>query len=532
MRRTALVVAVVAGLVRPVSGAAASQYDYSWAVPAWQRMWSAPKLADNRGFAVASTADAVWVAGVTGSHGTGAGDLFVLRYSRSGTLELERTWGGFELDQAQDLAVDADGVWAAGSRTTDEGRIEAVLLRFALDGTLLLERSYARGVLDTFQAVAVQDGRVWVAGLTQPTRNERHAYAAALDARGDVTWETEIDRPGWSEFWDVATDGDRVFLAGSVIDPAAGTTQATVLVYRPDGTPVGGSEWGDAGNDEARALTLHAGAVYVTGGAQSGRSTDVFVAKLTRDAGIDWLRTTRGAVVGGGGYGIAVGERGIYVAGGTYDFPAGGDAAVLRFSSSGELEWSQVIGAPGFWDWSFDVDARDGRFYVAGVLWRPGAEWYRVMTLAYDEDLETTSLTKVARQISDGDRAGAERAMDAFSVGDFLRWAKASDASRTPGSYIEWEGASDSGRSYGRGRVEAGPPPSVAEQDSAAAITGLRDDVRSGNYALVRDYTGVRGSLADGLIRFRYYISHDRLIPQGGYVYVGEVGVALPPPPV
>ena len=53
-----------------------------------------------------------------------------------------------------------------------------------------------------------------------------------------------------------------------------------------------------------------------------------------------------------------------------------------------------------------------------------------------------------------------------------------------------------------------------------------------GNPALVRDYTGVRGELLDGKVRFRYYISHDRLIPQGGFITANGVTIPLPPPPV
>jgi hypothetical protein len=242
-------------------------------------------------------------------------------------------------------------------------------------------------------------------------------------------------------------------------------------------------------------------------------------------------------VVGGGGYGIALGSRGIYVAGGSYDFPAGGDAAVMRFSYEGVLLWSQIIGLPGFWDWGFDVDVRDGRFYVAGVLWQPGLAWYRVMTLAYEEDFPTVSLEQVAAWIAAGDPRGPA-AMQHFWPGDFLRWAQSGGSqssamsNRGTRSRIEWEGASNSGRTYGHGWIDTKRRPMVGEDDSIPAILGLTTDIRNGNYAFVRDYTGVKGSLFGGLIRFRYYISHDRLIPQGGFIYVDGVQIGIPPPPV
>ncbi|MGH7857316.1 MAG: hypothetical protein ACREQY_08285, partial [Candidatus Binatia bacterium] len=227
-------------------------------------------------------------------------------------------------------------------------------------------------------------------------------------------------------------------------------------------------------------------------------------------------------------------------------------------------------GYPAFWDWGFDVGARDGRFYVAGVLWRPGAEWYEVLTLAYDEDFPTATLEGVAAQTASGDLAGAREAMSHFWLGDFLRWAEENGATFAPEpvapvlppesvepgelpgpptapeldpdgfgspdpegqSYVYWEGASGFGKNYGVIWVDTEREPLAGEDGGIDAIFGLDDDLASGNYALVRNYTGLRVSLFGGFVRLRYYISHDRLIPQGGYLYIGDVGIAIPPPPV
>ncbi|MBI4728187.1 MAG: hypothetical protein HY775_01595 [Acidobacteria bacterium] len=527
--RLAVTLLSLAALAAP-SAARATRYDYSWALPEWRQTWSAPRLADNRGFAVRSTTDAVYVAGVTGSHGQGAGDLFLLKYDQAGALLWSRTWGGFELDQAQGIAVDETGIWAAGSRTTDEGRIEFALVRFSPDGELLLDRTWARGVADVLQAVAVYDGALYVAGLTQPSHADRNLYVARLGSDGAPAWEIERGGPGWDEAWDLAVDAMGVYVAG--YETQSDTSQALLLRLDQGGAVLGETRWGGPENDEARALTLSSDGILVTGGQQSGRSTDVFVSKLGRDGGVLWTKTTGGKVVGGGGYGIGLGDQGIYVAGGNYDFPAGGDGAIMRFSLDGDLEWSQVYGLPGFWDWGFDVDVRAGRFYVTGVLWQPGAEWYNVLTLQYREDFPSVSLTDVARLATEGDPGRATAAMQHFWPGDFLRWAEALDASDPGRSYVRWEGGSDAGRRYGMIWADTARDPAVGEDQAVEAFEGVGEDVRKGNYSLVRDYIGVSASLLDGLIRLRYFISHDRLIPQGGYVYVGNAGVPLPPPPV
>lgn len=531
MRARFVVVALsITALVAPVASRA-SRFDYSWALPEWRQTWSAPKLADNRGFAVRSTADAVYVAGVTGSHGQGAGDLFLLKYDHAGSLVWSRWWGGFELDQAQGIAVDDLGIWVAGSRTTDEGKMEFALVRYSGAGDLLLERTWSRGVADVLEAVALYGGAVYVTGLTQPTRADRDVYVARLNPDGTPAWERQWGGPGWDEGWDLTVDASGVLVAG-YSTPSA-DEQALLLRLDLDGNVVGTPTlWGGSGNDEARAMAIAPDGIYVTGGMQEGRSTDTFVSKTDFGGNVLWTKTTGGKVVGGGGYGIALGARGIYVAGGNYDFPAGGDGAIMRFSYAGDLEWSQVYGLPGFWDWGFDVDARDGSFYVTGVLWQPGAEWYNVVTMRYREDFPTTSLTDVARLVTEGDAAGAAAAMQHFWPGDFLRWAQALDASDPGRTVVRWEGGSDSGREYGIIWADTARDPVVGQDRAVEAFQGVATDMQNGNYSLVRDYTGVSGSLLDGLIRFRYFISHDRLIPQGGYIYLGNVGVPLPPPPV
>jgi hypothetical protein len=537
MSRRLSVFVLLSALLIPAGGRAAG-LDYAWALPAWRATWAAPRLADNRGFAVRSTADAVYVAGVTGSHGKGAGDLFLLRYDLAGALVWQRHWGGFELDQAQGIALDGTGIWIVGAHTTDDGRVDAALLHYSYAGALLLQRTWSLGVSTLAQAVSVTADAIYVGGLVHPTRRNRDLFVSRLTRSGAPVWTRTIDGGGWDEAWDVVADGGEVTVAGYT--SADATSQALLAVLdSTDGHTLRSETWGGEGNDEARAIALTPESIYVTGGAQEGRSTDVFAARFDRATLTQgWLKTTGGKVVGGGGYGISLGARGIYVAGGSYDFPAGGDAAIMRFSYAGDLEWAQVLGLPGFWDWGFDVDVRDGSFYVAGVLWQPGLAWYRVMTLAYREDFPTATLPQVLDWTAHGDPR-AQEAMQHFWPGDFLRWAEgaqpasASAAALTvPRSRVDWEGASNSQRSYGHVWVDTAGDPMVGEDHARKALLGLTTDVRNGNYAFVRDYTGVKGSLLGGLIRFRYYISHDRLIPQGGYIYVGDRGIGIPPPPV
>ncbi|HWH45225.1 MAG TPA: hypothetical protein VNT32_10875 [Thermoleophilaceae bacterium] len=552
-RHLAILLVVVAALA--VAETAFAQTGYRWALPEWRQTWSGGPLADDRGFVVRAAPDAVYVAGVSGS-GDGGGDLLLQRYALDGTLVWSKEWGGAELDQAQGMVLTNDGIFVVGSESsTGDGINQSLIVRFSYSGDVLASKIWNVGVTSTAQAVTERAGALYVAGLAHPTPGNRDLYLAKIDpATLERTWTRRWGGPLWDEAWDVQADASRIYVSGYTTNALTSKTDNLLLLIDPaTGAITKKTVWGGPGNDEARAMALEGGTLWVAGGGQRGTSGDAFLAKLSTTGSVEWTRYAFGAA--SGAYGLAVGEDGIYVAGGSYDFPAGGDAAILRFNREGEVEWSQIFGQPGFWDWGFDVDARDGRFYVTGTLYTPGQEWYEILTVAYDEDFETASLDETVTGTAAGDPAAAA-ALDHFWIGDLIRYARGPKAAgesgpatesgdawtdedpdgETPPSgsgaaRVQWIGASDFGREQGSVWVDSSREVPVGEDNAVAAFSGLSRDL-PGNPALVRDYTGVRGSVLDGLVRFRYFISHDRLIPQGGYITVNGVTVPLPPPPV
>ena len=554
-RGIGVIAAAFAVLLTSAAPAAAQQVGYEWALPDWRQTWSGGPLGDDRGFVTKATGDAVYVAGVSGS-GKGGGDLLVQRYSTDGGLVWSQTWGGQELDQAQGMVLGSDGIYVVGSEgSAGDGVNQSVLLRFSYEtGALSLERIWNAGVTSQIQAVTEQGRYLYVAGLSHRDSGNRDAYVAKLSkADGSRIWQRRWGGADWDEAWDVQVDAKRLYVVGYTTDPATKKTDNLLLIVHPGSGAIRESVvWGGAGNDEARAAAVEGSTVWVAGGGQVGTSGDAFLSKVTTAGQVQWTRYAGRRMTGA--YGISIGERGIYLAGGSYDFPAGGDMAVSRWSRDGVVEWSQIYGLPGFWDWAFDVEARSGKFYVTGTLWTPGTGWYEIVTIAYDEDFETVTLPAAMEAAAAGDRSALEH----FQIGDMLKWARgsgsqgeetapqregsttwessdpesASPPARSHGAArLYWSGASDFGRQQGSIWADSERDPAVGEDGAQAAFMGLLRDY-PGNPALVRDYTGFRGSALDGLIRFRYFISHDRLIPQGGFISIGETVVPLPPPPV
>ncbi|GAG36948.1 unnamed protein product, partial [marine sediment metagenome] len=111
--------------------------------PTWLRFWGGDE--DDRGYGVAIDARGnVYVAGSTRSFGTGASDVFLLKYTPEGEILWKKTWGESEDDGAVGLALDARGnMYVAGSTVSvGTGTEDAFLLKYTPEGELLWERTW------------------------------------------------------------------------------------------------------------------------------------------------------------------------------------------------------------------------------------------------------------------------------------------------------------------------------------------------------------------------------------------------------
>jgi beta-propeller repeat-containing protein len=181
-------------------------------------------------------------------------------------------------------------------------------------------------------------------------------------------WTRQFGTPGSDRAEGVALDprGD-VYLAGWTMgvlpgQSSAGTVDAFVRKYDPDGGEIWTRQFGSWERDFARALaTDAAGAVYVVGetygvlpGQASAGGFDAFVRKYDPDGQEVWTRQ-----FGGGGgetaWGVAVDDTGAtYLVGSTGGALPGQttaglfDAFVRKYDPDGQELWTRQFGTPHF----------------------------------------------------------------------------------------------------------------------------------------------------------------------------------------
>ncbi len=364
----------------------------------------------DEGYAVAVDAGGnVYVAGTSqGTWGTplrpygGIDDAFVAKLNSSGALQWHTFLGSATgSDYGRAIAVDAAGnVYVAGESLYTWGSpvnphtgnaYDAFVVKLNSSGVLEwhtfmgtplggypIVRGYAIAVDGTGVYVAGESAGSWGAPVDpfpSPGISE-NAFVAKLNTQGVRLWNTFMGNANQSDrARAIVVDGANVYVAGyseatwgTPVRPHSGGWYKDAFVVQLDSSS-GARGWntflGGAGPDDAHAVAVGGGDVYVAGGslatwgspvhphAGSGKGDDAFVARLNSVGVLQW-NTFMGAADWEDdiAHAIAVDGADVYVAGASTDpwgapsNPYAGDreAFAAHLDGSGVLQWNTFLG--------------------------------------------------------------------------------------------------------------------------------------------------------------------------------------------
>ncbi len=319
------------------SDAFIAKYD-STGTMSWSKTWGG--TSNDTGESLALTSDGGYiVVGQTASFGTGLTDAFIAKYDSTGTMSWSKTWGGTSNDRAYSVIQSADGGYVmVGSTTsyTGGGLDDMYIAKFTSSGTLSWSRTWGGTNNDIAKKVIqTSDTGYAVAG----TSGSSNVFLVKYSNSGSLSW---------SKLWGGAsgcnslteTSDNGLVIAGSTSSFGAGGFDAFVAKFTSTGTFSWSTTWGTSNTDVAESIveTSDGGLAYTGYGNAVGLGGGpVILIKLTSAGAFSWGKEWDGAS-GSYGYSIAqADDDGYVIAGSTFVGSSNQQVLLLKFTSTGAM---------------------------------------------------------------------------------------------------------------------------------------------------------------------------------------------------
>ncbi len=294
----------------------------------------------------------------------------------------ERTWGGFDRDGAQGVAVAGDGsVYVTGeTRSFGAGDGDAFLLKYNASGVLQWQRTYGTAPDDLNSgeeagidiAVAPDNSGVLVLG----NYRDGNIFLAKFSPAGVLLWDLTWGASEGAGAIAVATDGT-IYVTGVTFSSGAGQGDAFLLSVTSAGSLTWQRTWGGGGFDVPHGVAVATdGGIYISGDTQFNANS-AFLVKFAADGSVLWEREW-GLVAKNGvpgetqGNGVAAAPAGgAYVVGRSFGAGADPNLLVVRFDGAGNFVW-QRVGGPGFGSAQDVAVGPEGNVHVTGSVLAEG----------------------------------------------------------------------------------------------------------------------------------------------------------------
>jgi len=235
----------------------------------FDKTWGGTSIDIARSVAVDSSGN-IYVTGDTGSFGAGGADVFLLKYSSSGALLWQKTWGGStDPDYGQGVAVDLGSIYVVGrtkSFGTGGGSDDVFLLKYSPDGALVWQKTWGGTSTDQGLGVAAYSGSIYVTGATNSFGAGYEAILLEYNSAGLLQWQKKyggtsddfgfgvaVDSSGNSYFVGYTIGCTRILssVSGTETGPSGTVTSPAGTETSPSGTETSpsGTQTSPAGSE-------------------------------------------------------------------------------------------------------------------------------------------------------------------------------------------------------------------------------------------------------------------------------------------
>ncbi|HRA99190.1 MAG TPA: SBBP repeat-containing protein [Ignavibacteria bacterium] len=339
--------------------------------------------------AVGIKADANGNIGVTGNsirQTDGTSDVVTIKYNTSGDVIWNKQYNGpgdlddipigIELDNSGNFYVTAQSYSYFFGLC---GTSDYLSIKYTSTGNSVFETRYdgsGSGIDESVDMNTDAGGNLYVTGYSYQTLTGLDYATIKYNPSGVPLWVSRYDNSGFDEKpsgIEVDNSGNS-YIAGSSIGPGSGY-DFSVIKYNTDGF----LQWekitngSSGGNDYTAGITMdNLGNVFVTGHLlQNGSAYDIATIKYNNAGVQQWIKYYNGVanLEDKAVEIISDGQGGVCVIGKIQSTGTGEDIVVLKYSSSGNLDWSAVYNNNSSNDNDIPSDIKldkAGNIYVCG----------------------------------------------------------------------------------------------------------------------------------------------------------------------
>ncbi len=336
-------------------------------------------------------------------------DLWVVKLSKCGDIQWQRSFGGSGYETARDVIVTADGGYLiVGETNSTDGDVVAGyggtkdiwVLKLDANGNLQWQKRYGGAGLDIANAIAMlPDGNYLIAASTSSNDGDisgNHGSGGYTDGvllkispDGNLIWSKCYGGSMNEELLSIQILNNKIYVAGYAnsidgdIPPTQKNYDVWLLCTDLEGTKSFSKVYGGSQNDVAYSMTTGANGTLTLAGYTTSNDGDVSGAKGGQDFWVlnisatgvlNWQLVAGGTEVEYANAVIADNDGGYIVGGITYSEDGDidnqkeeGDYWVIKLNADGQLQWKQNYGGrktDHLHSIAFNIDLNE--FYLAG----------------------------------------------------------------------------------------------------------------------------------------------------------------------
>jgi hypothetical protein len=358
---------------------------------AWTKTFGGANWDD--GYSVQQTSDGGYIiAGETSSYSYEAGndDVWLIKTDSSGNMAWNKTFGGWNHDDARSVQQTTDGGYVVVGCTYSYGARpyytdDVWLIKTDSSGNVAWNKTF--GGWDYDEARSVQqttDGGYIVAGQT-------HSYGAGgadvwlikTDSSGNETWGKTFggSDDDYANSVRQTLDGGYI-VVGQTYSHGAGYGDVWLIKTDSSGNETWGKTFGGSDDDDAYSVQQTSDGGYIIAGqtySYGAGNYDVWLIKTDSSGNETWGKTFGGSDDDDAYSVQQTWDGGYIIAGYTSSYGAGyNDVWLIRTDSSGNETWSKTFGGSDYDDAYSVQQTSDGGYIIVGWTRSYGAGNYDV----------------------------------------------------------------------------------------------------------------------------------------------------------